>query len=249
MNKHLLSLLALALVIGCAPKDEAKTTGSTGETTPQTTGSTGTPEVPKPALSELPAEVKHEGFEYYGLGNTKPIDMELTAPKIAVQTGGFSAELEKIEGSTAEFKVLRTGALAETLGNDTMMVDKTGIYLIGTSIGKISPEKSMAMPAAPTPGKTWSVKNKIIRNNGQEMVEESTYKIEGVRDLKTKKGTEKALLVTSTGTATVTNAGKTVKSSHTSKYWYVKGVGTVQVEMTLKTPGEPVSSITLRRPN
>jgi hypothetical protein len=175
--------------------------------------------------------------------------MELTAPNIPLQTGGISAELEKIEGNTARFKVSRTGALAETLGDETLLVDKTGIYLVGTSIGTISPEKSLAMPASLTPGKTWKVKHKITQNSGQEMVEESTYKIEGMRDLKTKTGTEKALLVTSTGTATVVNGGQTVKSTHVSKYWYVKDVGSVQVEMTLKTPGSPDRSVTLRRAN
>lgn len=246
MNKSILSLLVLAFAFGCGPKT-ASTTTTSG------TGASGTtataPEVQKPTLDEVPAEIKHEGFQYYGLGNLKPIDMELTAPNIPLQTGGISAELEKIEGATAQFKVSRTGALAETLGDETVMVDKTGIYLIGTSIGTITPAKSLAMPASLTPGKTWKVQNKIVQNSGQEMVEVSTYKIEGVRDLKTKTGTEKALLVTSTGTATVKNGGQTIKSTHTSKYWYVKGIGSVQVEMTLKTPGAPDRSVTLRRTN
>ena len=239
MRAHYLTPFLLALVFGCSPKadtpvkDGAKPVG--GQVT------TDVNDLDKPV--EVPDAVKTDAFEYYGLANPQSMDVELKAPDQPVRTGGVSVKFEKAEGGKATFKVTRTGAVQEVLGDNDGYADATGVYMTGTSIGKITPDKFLALPADLTPGKTWTMKNKIEATSGQTIEEDSTYRVEGERDVKTKSGTQKALLVTSTGTATVTQGGTTRKDKYETKSWYVKGVGPVRFEIILTEPGKAPKTI------
>jgi hypothetical protein len=236
-------LLALCLLVGCTPKDAPKT----GDSNPSGKPPIATAPAEKPKLADLSENLRHDAFEYYGLGNEKSLDVELKADGQAAKTGGVSTQLDAIADGKATFKVVRSGAIAETLGDNTVEVDATGVYLTGTSIGTIEPERFVALPADLSPGKTWNLKTKIIHNAGQEIEEDSVYKVEGLRDVKTKKGVQKALLVTSTGTANVTVAGKVQKNAYLTKSWYVKGVGPIRFEISLTPPGEPARSVVVEQ--
>lgn len=242
------SILPILLIgiVGCKG-NEAPATSSAGSTGGGQPGAQtiAPPVAPKPA--ELPASIKHAGFEYYGLGNQKPMDVTLKAPDVPEKTGGVQVTLDKVEGNQAYFKVARTGAIAEDLGDDTVMVDATGVYMAGTSIGTISPEKFLAMPANPTPGKTWKLQTKVTRKDGQEIQENSTYKVEGIRDVKTKNGNQRALLVTSDGTANVSMGTQTQKAKYQTKSWYVKGVGPVRIEIALTATGQPTRTLVVEQ--
>ena len=260
-----LILLSLCVAIGCAPKQadtggstgttsasQASTTGSTEPTTATTTTTdTTAPDKPeqKADPATIPASLKHAAFDYYGLGNGKAMDLVLKTPDQPARTGGVVAELEKVEGAKAFFKVVRSGALAKDLGDDSVMVDSTGVYMTGTSIGTISPEKFLALPADLAPGKTWPLKTKVVRQDGQEIQEDSVYKVEGVRDLTTKSGVQKALLVTSNGTAIVSQGGTKTTAKYQTKSWYVKGVGPVKIEISLTSPGKPTQTLTVEQSN
>ncbi len=237
MKTTTLTLSLLVLLIGCSPK-EAVTKGTGDSSGTSSTAAKESPEV-KPVASDVPASLKHAAYEYYGLGNPKTMDMVLKSPNGPDKTGGVSTQLEKIEGESATYKIVRSGAIAGDLGDETMVVEPSGIYMVGTSMGTISPEKFLALPADLTVGKTWTQKTKVTRNDGQEVEENSTYKVEGERSLTTKAGTQTALLVSSSGTASVSSGATKQTSKHVTKYWYVKGVGSVKVEITLNTPGMP----------
>lgn len=245
MSKSLWISLCLAFaIIGCdaKPTDTTSTATGSGE---QTTGATSGTEKPKPKLEDLPASVKHDAFAYYGLGSTKTMDVKLSGAQVSQQTGGISVELEKIEGEKAYFKVVRTGAVGESLGTDLVMVDKEGVHATGNTLGKLTPGSYLALPADLSPGKTWNVKNKIEQSTGQQVEENSVYKVEGIRDFKTKTGMQKALLVTSTGDASVTTGGSTQKMKSTTKSWYLKGIGQVKTEITFTIQGKPANTITV----
>jgi hypothetical protein len=239
--------LAIFLVLsGCTPKDANQVGGTAttpGGATANTPGAPGTNDKPLDSTA-VPAALKHDGYQYYGLDNAKTLDVTLKAPDLPAETGGVAIEWQKVEDGKAHFKIARTGAIAEDLGDNTGMVDSTGVYLTGTSIGTISPEKFLALPADLTPGKTWSLKNKVAHNNGSEIAEDSVYKVEGIRDVKTKTGNQKALLVTSNGTANVSSPGQSpVKAKYTTKSWYVKGVGPVRIEISLTLPNMPPRTV------
>lgn len=245
MNKSLwISLCAAVAIIGCDAKPTDTTSTATGGAE-QTTGATSGTQAVKPKVEDLPASVKHEAFEYYGLGNTKTMDVKLSGAQVAQQTGGVSVELEKVEGEKAFFKVVRTGAVGDSLGTDLVMVDKEGVHAIGNTMGKLTPASYLALPNDLTPGKTWKVKNKIEQATGQQVEEDSVYKVEGIRDFKTKTGMQKALLVTSTGDASVTAGGSTQKMKSSTKNWYLKGIGQVKTEITFTIAGKPANTITV----
>lgn len=241
MKVHYPLILASLLLFGCSPKANEPSTapGKTGEVSGKTPEAT--PPVATPA--DVPSSAKTDAFEYYGLGSTESMDVEMKAPDQPTRSGGVSVAFEKIEDGKAYFNVTRTGAIADVLGNNQGYADATGVYMTGTSIGKITPDKFLALPAGLTPGKTWTMKNKIEANSGQTIEEDSTYKVEGERDVKTKSGVQKALLVTSTGTATVTMGGTPRKDKYETKSWYVKGVGPVRFEIVLTEPGKAPRTI------
>lgn len=258
MKSLYLILLTLYVAIGCSPKaaDPSTTSSTTGQpsttttadTKPTTTASTDAP-TQKVDPASVPASVKHAAFDYYGLSNGKLMDLVLRTQGQPARTGGVVAQLEKVEGDKAFYKVVRSGALAQDLGDDSVMVDPTGVYMVGTSIGTISPDKFLALPATLTPGKTWPLKSKVVRQDGQEIQEDSIYKVEGIRDLTTKNGVQKALLVTSNGTAIVSQNGKKETAKYQTKSWYVKGVGPVKIEISLTSPGKPAQTLTVEQSN
>ncbi|MBC8065968.1 MAG: hypothetical protein H7Y17_14135 [Chlorobia bacterium] len=242
MSTKYIPILALILAIGCKPSPDVATVTENPSST--TAGKDGQkPEAPKPKPEDIPASVKHNAYEYYGLGNLKPMGLEMRSPNLPSKTGGVTAELEKIEGGRVYFQIVRTGAIAEDLGDDTVIVDADGVHMAGTTIGTITPTQFLALPADLTPGKTWKVDNKVVKKDGQAIEEKSTYKVEGIRDLKTKSGVQKALLVTSVGRATVSMAGTKQESKYETKSWFVKGIGNVKIEIALTTPGKPTQTM------
>ena len=225
-------VLVVALLIGCSPKVEAppKSSGSgDAAAAPDKPGvSSADSAEPTVSLAAVPQSARTDAFDYYGLGSTGAMDVEMKTPDQPARTGSVSFKFDKIDGDKAHFKVSRTGAVAEILGDNEGYADASGVYMTGTSIGTITPDKFLALPSNLTPGKTWNLKNKISANNGQTIAEDSVYKVQGERDVKTKAGVQKALLVTSTGSATQTSGGTTIKHKYETKSWYVKGEGPVR---------------------
>lgn len=245
MTRHFwITFCTLLIIAGCGKGTVETETPSTGDAKTNGTSASTPPEPVKPDIGDLPASIKHDAFEYYGLDNQKTLDLKMSANGVDY-SGSATVELEKIEGEKAYFKVVRTGTAADFLGTDSLMVDSQGIHATGNTLGKLTPASHLAMPADLTPGKTWNVKTKLVQENGRELNENSVNKVEGIRDLKTKSGVEKALLISTTGDTSLSESGETKKMKSTLKRWFVKGTGLVKAEMTFTGAGQPSNTIVI----
>ncbi|MGV3617583.1 MAG: hypothetical protein ACO1SV_19840 [Fimbriimonas sp.] len=231
MNRKLRTLpflLALAAV-GCQPEPTALKTDpparqeSTGATTGTTASApTTSPEAAAPSLDTVPAELKHDGYAYYGLGNTKPMVMEIvdsTQPG-RTMTGSQTIKLTEVKDGKAVFDIERTDDLAQ-LGTQSVTLEKDGIYVTASSVAQVNHD--LELPADVTAGKKWQNTMKVDAP-GREVEMKSTFKIEGNRKVKTKVGDREAILITSTGQGTM--LGQKVRME--SQNWYVKDVGGVK---------------------
>jgi hypothetical protein len=235
-----LLLAILAALGGCSGSTTTDSTTSkpSGEASTSTTGTT--TDKPKP---ELPEELKHEGYAYFGLGNDKTMDVELRVKGRPVKTGGVTAHLESVENGKATYKIERTGAIAEDLGSDTVVLDKDGIYMTGSSIGTIEPAQSLQVPAKLSPGTKWHTKSKVKKADGQEIEEDSDYRVTGFEKVKTQVGEYDALVIESTGTASVNAMGNKEKAKYETKYYYVKDRGLVKAVLTMTFTGKAPDSV------
>jgi len=221
------SLLAATSVFaligfGCTPAPAEKKEGETP--------SKPTAAIDKPAkavtLADLPGELKHEGFEYYGLGYEKSTPLQLVSPNGAIQTGEQKVVLKSFEDGKAIFEVQRTGGLAANMGNNELRVEADGVYVHSSSIAKVG-ERDLEVPAKMSPGSTWITKTEIA-NDSQKLKLTMNFKAQGFEDVTTPAGKFNALLVTGDGSGTIN--GK--KARMETRAWYVKGRGNVKTEIT-----------------
>lgn len=222
-TKVLLALLACSLaLIGCN-QDAKKAPEATNEPTNEG-------EAPKPSLSDVPADLKHAAYEYYGLTNPKQVDMEIVVDGGArVLTGTQTVELVSVEDGNAVFRIERTGQLAQ-LGSMDVSVEKDGLYAKSASIGQIT--RSLELPADLAVGKEWT-SELSLESSGGEMKQKSTMKAVRTETVKTKAGEFKdALRVEGTGTGTFNGQAMTMKMTG----WYVKGEGPVRLETEMTKP-------------
>jgi hypothetical protein len=236
--KNTLFICALALaLIGCqGDKTDAKTeTPARDNGTPavatSTTGATAeAPSETKPvSRDQIPADLKTEAYEYFGLSNDKPVDMEYTATaQPGLHTGSVITTLTEVKDGKPIFTIERTGGLAG-LGTQKVSLEKDGIYVI-ESDPPILDGPQLQMPSDLTPGKSW--KNRIrFDQGGTKMDVEMTYTIKGVQKFQTKKGQREGLLVAATGSGTRNGSKLTMES----REWHVKGLGPVKAELISKT--------------
>lgn len=242
----LLLILTALLLVGC---DGSKKTqiydgqGNSVESGPRVAQISKPIEAPKAKPEDVPASVKTDAWEYFGCSSDQTIDVELRVKGRPTKTGGVSIKLDKVEGEKAIYTIERTGAIADDLGNETIEADATGIYTTANTTATVTPARNLTLPSGLSDGKTWPSASKVVRNDGQELEEKSTFKVVGVQDVTTKRGPQKALLVTSTGTATVSLGEKKQQAKYETKSWYVKGRGPVKLEITLALPGQPVNTV------
>lgn len=236
MKTHFLLPLVFALALtGCAPK-VAQAPPKGEEPTPTTTGGTETPPKPKePPVTEVPAALKHEGWEYYGLDAGKNLPLEIRmSNRTEVYTGTQTAKLVRMEKGRAIYLIERTGGLAETLGDSQeVAVSDKGIFAISISGSPITPEQK-ELPDKLVPGTTWTSKS-VFSLDSRKFSTDTVFKVVGPQKVKTKRGEFDAILVTQTGV----NVSDGQKMRLEAKAWYVKGLGEVKVTLTSKsTTGE-----------
>lgn len=236
-------LLALLLVaVGCnsgetTAKKGDKPEGTGAETTATTGGST---PPAAPDLAQIPESLKGEAFEYYGLANTKPMNMavENSDQPTAVSTGTQTIALKEIKDGVPTFSIERTGQLA-ALGSQEVRLEADGIYNSMSTVAKLGP-KDLELPMKLSPGTKWKSHAEITQN-GQTIVNDSELTVVGPEKVKTKAGEHDALLITSTGLSTINGE----KAKTTSKNWYVKGLGNVKSVLTLTFP-KKVTTLTIQ---
>jgi len=245
MKHYALSLFALIAIWGCSGSTETPPTTTTGGTAPKTETTGTTASTPAPGAAEVPAEIKHDGFAYFGLDNTATMNVEMALKGQPVKTGGITAKLEKVENGVATYSIARTGGIAADLGTDTIVVDKTGVYITGTSVGTIKPEKSLQLPADLKTGSTWQSNSSVTKTDGTELSDNSTYTVKGIEKLTTKVGSYDALVVTSTGTGSVKVGGETHPATYNTVSYYVKNRGLVKQIINLAIGKQAPNSVTI----
>jgi hypothetical protein len=221
-------LLALA-AFGCQPappanSSEAPAKGAVAGTGTKADPKTGeqAPAAEKPTVDQIPAELKTEAFYYYGLNNTKPMDMEIIDSQAPGQpkTGTQVAVLKEIKDGKAIFDVERTGNLMD-LGSQEVTLEKGGVYVTEVAIAQIDHE--LELPSDLTPGKTWESVLKVD-TPGRSVNLKNSFKVVGKQQVKTKVADRDAILITSTGTGTMQNQAVRIES----KNWYVRDLGGVK---------------------
>lgn len=227
-------LIVLALAWGCGPKAEAPTQK---------------PEAPKPSAEpaaapappQVPDELKHAAYSYYGLSLAKPIRMRLTTPDGTKSEGEQTVKLLKVENGEAVFSIERTGDLAQ-LGTDEVTVRKGGVYMTGTTLGTVSGD-NLALPADIAPGKTWTSRSDLTQSNGSKLEYTANYRAVGVETVKTPSGSYEALMVRSQGPAKIGEQ----KVTMTTVSYYVKEVGPVKLVVSTQETGQKPQTITIER--
>lgn len=220
--KRYVPILAVSLIaLGCTgSKDSAKPADPSKETAPSQSGSS-EPAKSVPTLADLPAELKHDGYEYYGLGNEKPVDMEIKGGGKEL-TGSQTTKLTEIKDGKATFSVDRTGGLAG-VGQNELTLEKDGIYIKSSTVMKVGAH-DLEFPAKLTPGTSWP-SNMEVEMEGQQMKLVSTNKVIGLKKITIPAGSYDAMLVESKGKGTINGKKITMESQS----WHVKGIGAVKV--------------------
>jgi len=130
--------------------------------------------------------------------------------------------------ATYSSEVTEGGSLAMTI---LWTVKPDGVYARQKGAGA-DDKPQLQIPAVITPGKTWTAKENYMIG-GVAATTVTTNRIVGFEKVKTARGPFNALVVESKGT--FNQAGKKPGQIDT-KTWLVRDIGTVRVEMTLRTP-------------
>ncbi len=190
----------------------------------------------------IPENLKHEAFQYSGLGNTKAMKMKLVSSSSGAPTqeGEVINSLDRIEKGVAYFKTKRTEGLASLMGEDELAVRPDGIYLVKTSSGTLEKE-SLQLPAKLEAGKSWSEKQNITATTGQKITVDGANSVGKAEKIKVAGETYDAIPVISSGKMTLDGR----KSEVTIKSWYVKDLGVVKHEIKETTGGGQPVTLTL----
>lgn len=189
-------------------------------------------------LDQVPEELKHQGYEYYGLSSLASVELEMKGEG-KVFSGTRTTKLVKIADGIATFEVEHSGGL-QGLGVSTYSVEKDGVYAVKISIGSFKPPHRMEIPAILKPGATWGGPITISMNDGNKVKTNLMYRVAGPEKVKTRAGVFDAILVTASGKGTVGSQ----KTKESMKLWFAKGVGPVKILMK-RTVGKETSQSTI----
>lgn len=173
------------------------------------------------SVDSLPAELKNDAFEYYGLGRKLPITMTLTSGG-GPQVGAQDVRLLEVKPDEARFEIISTDGLS-VFGRNEVSLRKDGIRITQSEIMKTG-ANDFELPADLTPGKTWKI-TQILEDGSRTMRVTLNQKVVGPQSITTKLATyPDALYVTGDGSGTFN--GKPIKMRTQS--WFVKGRGNVK---------------------
>lgn len=242
--RPLLPALLASLLIGCQaeePKTATIKQPTGGSTQAPGKAETMAPPTEAASASSIPAEFKHEGYEYYGLGNDQPIDMEvrLTGDS-GVRTGSQITRFKSMDNGKAVYSIERTGGLTDLLGQMDVSLDPEGIFVKSSSVAKVG-DRDVEMPASLAPGSTWEART-VVEQPGRELNVLVKFKVVGEENITTPVGKRTALRVDSVGDGTL--QGKKVRMD--SQSWYVKGFGMVKSILKYTGANSPASTITIQ---
>lgn len=225
------------VVVGCQGKPAKSTTDETPKSEPVATQT----ETPAEPVKEVPAGLRHAGFDYYGLGGDKAPTLEVKSSG-SVKTGGQKFTLENATDTTATYIQEWTGDLSQN-GSTRLQVTDKGVFGIEAQGNKIDPPQ-LEMPADPKAGFAWTSKAKIELGGGS--IDSTDSKIIGVKKIKLGGKDIEVLVVERVSKAKLPDpTGKVVDQTLKSVEHYQKGVGAVRVEVTVSGKGVPTNTFTM----
>ena len=229
----ILAIASIAFGLTACNNDKKETVKPVDEVS--TTGGTETPE-PK---AEMPVDLKHEGFKYYGLENSASLTYEFDMDGNK-REGEQKQTYDGMVGGKPQFTIERAEALTQ-LGTEVVEVREDGVYIV-TSRGKKLEQPLLALPAKMEVGKTWDINQKMEDPNGNTVEMKANSKIEKQEKVKTPDGDYDCMVISMTGTLAM--SGKTHKVS--GKTWFAPGIGTVKLQVTSQPgDGSKASSYTI----
>jgi hypothetical protein len=215
---------------GVTTPDKGSETGTTGTTIPE-------------AKQEVPENLKHEGYQYYGLEvkDEQTYDFDYNGSK---RQGMQKETYLGLTDGKPRFSIERAEALSN-LGTDVVEVREDGVYMISSREQALE-TPMLALPAKMEIGKSWDITEKLKDINGNEVTLKASNKIDGQEKITTPAGSFDCLVVSMSGT--LVTQGKTQKVS--GKTWYAAGTGTVKLTVsTTGADGKPSNyTITLSKP-
>lgn len=232
-------LFCAAILAACAPTETAMPDAQGGKPPTATSGEPKAPETvseeaPGKSTADIPAELKTDGYAYFGLENSKE--------QTFVQKGGAASEAEAgqqtiylglVDGEHT-FKTVRTGASA-AIGDSELVVRKDGLYTSKVGGSKLD-KLSLEVPADLKVGSSWRSNSSFkIKMDGADKVvsQNMTFKAVAIEKVKTKVGDFDAIKVVGNGTMTVGDR----KGQNQSTMWFVKDVGLVRMHSNLNSDG------------
>jgi hypothetical protein len=225
---YLLLGLAMVAAVACGPQPTAQAPA----------GGTGT----EPASPVIPQELRHEGFEYYGIGAERRPLLEMAAPAQGaggVITGSQQFEVVEVTAEGARVRQSWTGNLAASLGHGEVLVTPEGIFSIRLADHPVEPPQ-MELPARLEEGFTRDSSSTFRLPTGQTVEQKATLTVLGPRQIDTKAGPYDTIAVRLEGTAVVDGVPMPVRTVT----YYAKGVGPVRVELHTKA-GDKEEVVTL----
>jgi hypothetical protein len=151
-----------------------------------------------------------------------------------VITGGMATALKEIKNGEATFERTYTGGLSD-LGSMVLSLKPDGIRATSSTMGKLT-DNGYELPGDLSTGKTWRSESQG-EAGGKTIKITQKFTVVGVQKVKTKRAEyPDAIYITSSGPTEMDG----VKSTMSSKFWYVKGRGPVKTEMTIMKNGKPV---------
>jgi len=228
MKRYSWLLLTALFLAGCA---ETKTdTGTTGTSDTTKKNEETTSETKKgPSVAELPAALKHEGYEYYGLGRSEPIKFVSKVAGQPDQTGTLEYRLVEIKDGKAVFDQDFSGDIARDLKDSKLLLDEKGVY--STTLGDATLKNpQVEIPAKVTVGASWGIPEPFTANG--MTFSKFTSKIVAMEKVSVPLGDFEAAKVV----ANVEMTQGATKQNAVMTAWYVKGVGTVKLSMVVNGP-------------
>ncbi len=184
------------------------------------------------SLDAIPAALKTDAYEYYGLGRRLPITMTLVAGG-QTKTGAQDVCLRAVSPGEARFEITSTDGLDVFGIRNVVSVRPEGIRIVESDVAKSGPN-DYELPAGLVPGKVW-VATQTLDSGPSKMKLTLTQRVVGTKPLTTPVATyPDALNVVGTGVGTLN--GKPIRMETES--WFVKGRGNVKNVFRSTTAGQ-----------
>lgn len=229
-HRLLLAAILAVLTLGaCAPAPKTADPKTAAEA--PKSGEEPKKEAAAPSLEQLPANLRHDAFEYYGLGRSEAMKVEYTASNLSTpETGTMQPKLSAINGNEATFLIERTGALA-LQGTEELVLKEDGLYATKVSGAPVNPPQ-LEMPAKLEVGKSWTTSSELTLPDQRTAKIESTSRVAAMEKVKTKAGEFDSVRIEANGTMNIGGASNRVVMTG----WFVKGRGPVKIRVEQTTP-------------